>query len=323
MCLHREFLALIDIQSPKDGPYALVLRALGLGDLLTAVPALRGLRDGLAGHRIVLAAPPILEPLLPMTGAVDQLLPARGFADLGALDPPPTVAVNLHGRGPQSIDALHRTGAARLLSHRHPDRPGLPGPEWLPKLHERERWVRLLAWSGLPARSDDLLLAPPLHRSPAPGAVVIHPGAASAARRWPPDRYARVARTLAANHRVVITGGPSEPALATEVADRAGLGPAAVLTSLDLTELAALVAEAALVVCGDTGIAHLASAYATRSVVLFGPTPPALWGPPIDGPHTVLWHRGRGDPHAEVVDPCLLQIGVAEVLDAIERRKIT
>ena len=45
----------------------------------------------------------------------------------------------------------------------------------------------------------------------------------------------------------------------------------------DLLELTAVVAAAARVVCGDTGVAHLATALGTPSVVLFGPTSPARW----------------------------------------------
>jgi ADP-heptose:LPS heptosyltransferase len=89
----------------------------------------------------------------------------------------------------------------------------------------------------------------------------------------------------------------------------------------DLTGLAALVASARLVVCGDTGVAHVASAYRTPSVVLFGPVPPAHWGPPPQGPHTALWHgSGRGDPHGAEVDPALLRIAVDEVIGAAELR---
>ena len=78
-----------------------------------------------------------------------------------------------------------------------------------------------------------------------------------------------------------------------------------------------VVARAALLVCGDTGIAHLATALGTPSVVLFGPEPPDRWGPPEGGPHVVLTaaDRRRGDPFADDPDPALLGVGVDEVTD--------
>ncbi|MDP8936461.1 MAG: glycosyltransferase family 9 protein, partial [Actinomycetota bacterium] len=86
----------------------------------------------------------------------------------------------------------------------------------------------------------------------------------------------------------------------------------------DVLELAAAVAAAARVVCGDTGMAHLATALGTPSVVLFGPTPPHRWGPPPERPrHRVLWTGRTGDPHGARPDPGLLQIPVAAVLDAL------
>jgi ADP-heptose:LPS heptosyltransferase len=125
-------------------------------------------------------------------------------------------------------------------------------------------------------------------------------------------RYAAVAAALAGSgHRVVVTGGPSEQDLV------AAVGAEPVRTGV--LELAALVAAAALVICGDTGVAHLATAYGTPSVLLFGPTPPAEWGPRPDGPHAVLWPGGRGDPHADTPDPALLAITVADVLDAAHK----
>ena len=145
-----------------------------------------------------------------------------------------------------------------------------------------------------------------------PGAVLIHPGAAAGSRRWPVDRYAAVAAALsAAGHRVVATAGPSERDLAAAVG--------ADVLAPDLLGLAALVADAALVVCGDTGVAHLATAYGTPSVLLFGPVPPAEWGPRT-GPHTVLWRGGRrGDPHGTQPDPALLAVTVEDVLAAARK----
>jgi ADP-heptose:LPS heptosyltransferase len=204
------------------------------------------------------------------------------------------------------------------------DRPGTGSdrPVWDDDEHERARWCRLVAsaFGGEPD-SGDLLLAPPSEPAALAGATVVHPGAAFPARRWPAERFAEVARRLAAaGHRVVVTGSPGERALAEQVAHAAGLPPEAVLAGRTaLTQLAALVAASRLVLCGDTGVGHLASAFRRPSVLLFGPTPPWRWGPPSTGPHAVLWKGdGVGDPWAGRPDPALLRITVAEVLDAIE-----
>ena len=298
-------------------PRALAYRAIGLGDLLTGVPALRALRRALPDHELVLAAPASQRPLVALADAVDTLLPTEELAPVAWSGPPPEVAVDLHGNGPASRRLLERLSPGRLVAFEIPG-----GPRWDPEEHERERWCRLVstAFPGteVAADPDDVRLAPPAAPSPAPGAAVVHPGAASGSRRWPAERFAAVARALAdAGHRVVVTGSPAEERLADDVRRRAGLPPDALLAGrTDLEGLAAVAAGARLVVCGDTGMAHLASAYATPSVVLFGPTPPSRWGPP-PGPHTVLWHGSRaGDPHADAPDPALLRITVEEVVAA-------
>ncbi|TMR34205.1 glycosyltransferase family 9 protein [Actinomadura geliboluensis] len=297
---------------------ALVLRALGLGDLLTAVPALRALRRGLPDARIALAAPAALGPLARATGAVDDVLPADGLdAPLRAAGPV-DVAVNLHGSGPQSHRLLAALEPGRLLAFACPAAPHDDGPAWDPAEHEVARWCRLAAWYGFGADPRDLDLPAPDAASPAPGAAVVHPGAAFAARRWPAERFAAVAAALRdRGERVVVTGGPGETALARRVAALAGLDPAADLSGrTSLPELAALVAGARLVVCGDTGVAHLATAFRTPSVLLFGPTPPGRWGPPDRAEHRVLWAGRRGDPHGREPCPGLLEISADQAVEA-------
>jgi ADP-heptose:LPS heptosyltransferase len=299
----------------------LVLRALGIGDLLVTVPALRALRRAFPDEHLVLAAPAALTGLVRLVGAVDEVLPTPGLGALCWRRLPPRVAVNLHGSGPESIADLRATGPERLITHRHRDFPSIDGPQWTSDDRpEVERWCRLLDAYGVAADPEDLTLHAPDTPSPAPGAVVVHPGAAFPARRWPPERFAEVARTFAdAGHRVVITGSAAEEDLATRVAVEARLSLADVLAGrTSLAELAALVAGATLVVCGDTGVAHLASAYGTTSVVLFGPTSPAQWGPPRNRvQHRPLWTGRTGDPFGAVPDPGLLGLSVEDVLAAL------
>ncbi|MFI2780462.1 glycosyltransferase family 9 protein [Streptomyces sp. ALB3] len=307
-------------------PRVLVLRALGLGDLLAAVPALRGLRRAFPDHETVLAAPAPLRDAASATGAVDTLLPAsaprRGVPELtGWHGAPPDVAVDLHGNGPESHAALAALGPRRILSYACPSPGPTAPPVWRREDHERERWCRLLRAYGIEADPGDVLLSPPPGPSPAPGAVVVHPGAEAAARRWPADRYATVIRAvLAAGRRVVVTGGPGEEELTAAVAGASGVASGDVLSGgLPFAELSALVAEAACLVSGDTGPAHLAVAHGTPSVTLFGPVAPRLWGPPPGDPlHTALWHPGPpGDPHGTVADPLLLRIGTGEVVASV------
>ncbi|WP_238993679.1 glycosyltransferase family 9 protein [Nocardioides caldifontis] len=297
----------------------LVLRALGLGDLLAGVPALRALRRAHTDHELVLATPRSLEPLVRLVDAVDVVLDASGLEPLPWTGPPPALAVNLHGKGPESHRVLSSLQPGRLVAFGCPE-AGHAGPRWRAEEHEVHRWCRLVEEAlGVDADPSDLLLPRPPEPAVRSGVVVVHPGAAYPARRWPVDRFGEVAAWLAEQGcDVVVTGGPQERFLAEELRRRAGLPPGAVVAGeTDLAELAALVAAARLVVCGDTGVAHVASAYGTPSVLLFGPTSPARWGPPGQGPHTVLWHGdGTGDPWGSEPDASLLLITVEEVVAA-------
>ena len=304
--------------SPVANGSVLCLRALGLGDFLTALPALRGLSAALPEHRILLAAPKRLAPLAFWSGAVDDVIPTESLSPLVG-KAVPALAVNLHGCGPKSHRVLMATAPRRLIAFRHESIPDLIGqPRWEPDEHEVARWCRLLAENEI-ATDPACLDLPKPPAGPWAGAVVIHPGAASGARRWPAERWSAIAGTLhAAGWRIALTGSRAERALATRIAADAELADTAVLAgSTDLIELSSVVAHAAAVICGDTGVAHLATAFGTPSVVLFGPTSPARWGPPSDRPrHVVLWAGSEGDPHSDLVFAGLLEIGIVDVLRA-------
>jgi ADP-heptose:LPS heptosyltransferase len=306
-----------------------VLRALGLGDLLTGVPALRALRAAHPAADITLAAPSVLAPLAELSGAVD------GVADFDWTHAPTArplpralhgadLAVDLHGRGPESTRLLLATSPGRFIGFAHPEVPATEGlPRWRADEHEVRRWCRLLSECGIPADPGParLLLPRPPLAPPASGAVIVHPGAGAAARRWPPERWAVVARRLAGDGwPVVVTGSRAEQELAQRVAAQAGLPPGRVLAGrTSLSALAALTADAALVLSGDTGMAHLAAAYRRPAVTLAGPVPPRLWGPPPHPRHAVLWAGRPGDPHGTQPDPGLAELTVRDVLDAARR----
>ena len=126
--------------------------------------------------------------------------------------------------------------------------------------------------------------------------VLISPGAGWGAKRWPIERYAEVARQLhAAGYNVVVNIGPSEELIAEDLV-RLSEGTATALP-LTLTELISLTRRASLVIAGDTGPLHLASALGKPVVGIFGPTDPARNGP-FGGDFRVLRHPESRRDHA-------------------------
>jgi ADP-heptose:LPS heptosyltransferase len=299
-------------------PVTLALRALGLGDFLAGLPALRLLKRAMPAAELVLAAPQVFAPLVELVPSIDRLAPTGELMPLapefGSVD----VAVDLHGNGPASRQLLADLSPHHLVGFANPA-AGLVGPTWFADEHEVHRWCRLVSeafdvgpipWPGVAGA----VAVPPVDMPPR--LTIVHPGAAAVSRRWPSERFAEVARDLRARgHQVVVTGGAAEHDLAEEIAGRSGT---TTMLDLSLPQLFAAVAGARLVVSGDTGVAHVASNYRTPSVVLFGPVSPAAWGPPPDPRHVVLFRGdGRGDPHGTETDPSLLQITVPDVLEGV------
>jgi lipopolysaccharide heptosyltransferase I len=154
--------------------------------------------------------------------------------------------------------------------------------------------------------------------------ALVNPGAAWPNKRWPPARLAAIAVELRERHGLmsVVLWGPGEEALAAEVV--AGAAGAAVLSpKTAIADLVALARHAALMVSGDTGPTHIAAALGTPIVGIYGPTRPARNGPmsPLDitvsRDAVCQCHHLR---RCRLERMCLLDIEVAEVLAAVERR---
>jgi ADP-heptose:LPS heptosyltransferase len=299
----------------------LVLRPLGLGDLFTGLPAFRAIRRAFDGHEITLAAPAWQEPIARACG-IDRTVDVDETGPLPCTEPV-DVAINLHGCGPHSTQRLLDLAPGRLIAYRHRDVPETrSGPRWRRDDHEIERWCRLLRHHDIACDVADLRL-----RRPAPieldhvGAVVVHPGAASTGRRWPAERFAQVVRTVVAHGMsVVLTGSPTEVDLCSAVRDLAGApdGVTSVAGLTDLEGLCAVVASARAVVSNDTGVAHVAAAFAIPSITIFGPTSPQRWGQLDRSLHRCLWAGHEGDPHADELDPGLAAITADEVVALVD-----
>jgi len=160
--------------------------------------------------------------------------------------------------------------------------------------------------------------------------VVLSPGGGWSSKCWPPSRYGALCQKIRGTLglRCVLNYGPGEEDLFAAVRSASGeADPIAYNGSL--SQLMALLRNAACMVGGDTGPLHLAAALGTPVVAIFGPTDPARNGPyrssfrsersvPRDivlrSPHAVTSYKRGNQP-----DPSLLEIDVETVFDAVRR----
>ena len=146
--------------------------------------------------------------------------------------------------------------------------------------------------------------------------VLLNPGAGWGAKRWPIDRYAQVARALRqCGYSIVVNEGPAERHLVEGL--RVSTGEFILPVRAALTELIAITRRAALVIAGDTGPLHLASALGRPVVAIFGPTDPARNGP-FGGQFRVLRHPESKRDHTRRAEPeaGLLTITPEAVIEA-------
>ena len=295
----REPWARGDASRTSDAPErALVVRMPNwLGDLVMALPALRGAGEALPGVGRVAVVPAALAPLL--EGAAEAVVPVergRSSQALARLAPYRAEGAIILTTSFSSAYLLRRAGVRRLIGYPTEGRwvLGVRGPS-RPRAHLAEQYARLVdelgPWSRdlvprLPAaaaarevmarRLDEFGLG----RSPR---VAVFPGAAyGPAKRWPHERFAAVARTLAAGGAgIAVLGSAGERPLAAAVAEAAGLPPESLGAGrTSLLETAGLLAHADLVLANDSGALHLAASCGARTVGVFGSTDPGWTAPP-------------------------------------------
>jgi ADP-heptose:LPS heptosyltransferase len=307
-----------------------VLRALQLGDLLVAVPAFRALRRAWPDARIELIGLPWARALLErLPGYLDDVVefpgwpgvperdvdPARVAAFLAeAIASPADVAIQLHGSGAVTNPFVALLGARRTAGRTVPG-AFTPDPElFVPydaAVSEREALLSVLEPLGVDPAGDRLELGVldrdrrelgevAAGRLPPGRYAVVHPGSSTTSRRWPSEGFAVVADALAEHLPVVLTGTDREHDVVDATA-RAMRRPAIDLAGrTSLGALVALVDGAAVVVTNDTGVAHVADAVRTPSVVVFTVSDPAKWGPADRDLHRVV--TGGPDGPASVND---------------------
>ena len=338
----------------------LVVRLDGAGDVLLAGPAVRAVAsasdtevsllcgpDGEAAGRLlpgvrrvmVWTSPWTVSPAPPVRAADLHLVVAElaghSFDEAVLLtsfhqSPLPTaLLLRLAGIGRITGASVDYPGSLLDVRLRPGDGPGDDLPEDLPE-PERALAIARAAGFRLPHGDDGRLAVctpPPVGRVLGPVAlcpyVVLHPGAAVPARRWPVEHHRRAARMLERlGLPVVVTGGSGERGLTAAVADGCALDLGG---RTDLGQLAGVLAGAVALVAGNTGAAHLAAAVGTPVVSLFAPVVPAAKWRPYMVPQMLLGDQAAPCRDTRARDcpvpghPCLSSVAPEEVVSAVRR----
>jgi lipopolysaccharide heptosyltransferase I len=323
----------------------LIVRLGALGDVVHAVPAAAALRQAFpdagidwlvdARHRdivdlvtVVNRAIPLESPTLAGWTAAVRVLRHTAY----------DVAIDLQGLMKSALLA-RASGAARVVGfsiwhlREKAARPFYSDAHDAEGGHVIRKNLRLLRAIGVeddeirfpladvPSRALDSL------RERIPAArrfALINAGAAWPNKRWPPDRFGELAAFLddACGVTPVVLWGPGEQPLADAVI-AASSNTAIAAPATGVADLVALTRASALVVSGDTGPLHIATAVGAPTVSLFGPTDPNRNGPYAPGDVVVSRFETCGchyDRRCHEPAWCLGEVTVAEVCAAVQRR---
>ncbi len=290
-----------------------LVRPSRLGDLICATPAIRALRHALPGAEIVLVTLPLLRDLAMRLPAVDGYAAFPGYPGLAEqlFDARKTVcffagmqaggfdlAVQMHESGTYSNPFTLMLGARWTAGFVRPgDGPGrLDAALPIPRTgHEVDRLLALAVFLGAPSRgrhtefplwAGDRAEAATLLAGAEEPLIGLHPGARDPARLWDPRALGAAGAALRRLHggTVVILAGPGEEEMAEAAAASAGPPCLRLAGRTPLAVLGAVIARLAVLVCNDSGPAHVAYALGTPAVVVSDGSSLERYGPPLEGP---------------------------------------
>lgn len=322
----------------------LVVRFSSIGDVLLTTPLIRALRRRHPEAELAFATKRDMAPLLSDHPALDQIFALEPHEPIAHFARrvrawKPVYALDLHGslrsRALRALLSCRWSGYTKRKVRRallvatkidlYRDTPPVPEryfeaarrldvrpdgepPEFYLGAGPRERvaaWLTDRGWGEAPL-------------------AALAPGAAHATKRWPVAHWEALAERLRASGlRPLVVGGPTDRGLAQQLTAAA---PSAA-GELTLQETGALLARARVVVSGDTGVMHMATAVGTPVVALFGPTVRQFGFFPYHGRSVVLERTLDCRPCSTMGSArcpmghhrCLMDIAPDDVAAAVER----
>jgi len=335
----------------QDVRKVLVVRLRSIGDTVLSTPSLVALQRFLPNVRVDVLVEVWVAPILDEHPCINEVitmerssLASRARTARHLRSRHYDVVYNLHGGTTATLltratGARHRVGyASYQYSNLHNHQAPSPLQLWRQqKTHSVEQQLALLGWTGVPvtdrppttlavtksaaAKVENELRQAGLESK---RIALLHPAAAFDTKQWATQNFARVVEFLAdSGWSSVAVAGPTEG----QVLNNLVLESKAPVVSLKLSlpEVTALSARSQLFVGNDSGIAHIAAAVGTPSVVIFGSSNIAHWRPWTRKGAEVVFEELPCQPchgyHCEKFEQpeCILRVPVARVTAAIER----
>lgn len=277
---------------PSEPRSIFVLRNNDIGDVLIITPLFEALRRRFPRARIVAGVGAWAAPVLEGNPHVDAVLPMNAPWHNGQVRPQglgsalryiassPEASALAALRCDIGIDVLGSPfGSLLLMRAGIPWRLGVRGyagghsaaqqcVEFDPLAHVGHaalRFAALLGETALPENRPQLFL----DASPASSAIVFAPGGSYAAKCWPEENFAALARSLG-DHEIVVLGGERDRTAGSQIA-QVGAHVRDLTGRLALRESFAAIAAARLVVCNSSMAMHAAAAFHKPALVLLGP----------------------------------------------------
>ncbi len=312
-----------------------VLRALQLGDLLVAIPAIRALKKELPNATITLISLPCAEEFVKrFDHYFDDFIPFPGYPGL----PEQKISfdklisfihevrkkqfdllIQMQGNGSVTNPLIELLGAKKNAGYYRkidyqPKGLFLEYPE---EKNEIEKHMALMHYLGIKHKSTHLEIPvtsqeqketekiKKTHRLH--NYIGIHPGASNKNKQWNAHHFASVADYFALQgYQIVVTGTTKDKKAADDMQKYMQTKPLSLIGKTSLGMLAEILQSARLVITNDTATSHIASAVKTKSVIIFSPSSQIhRWKPLNTTIHIALSPKDTQNPQF-VIDTALL-----------------
>jgi lipopolysaccharide heptosyltransferase II len=331
----------------------LVVRLRSIGDTVLVTPSLLALRRFLPDAQIDVLLEDWVAPVLEGFDAVDNIITVRKDDLKSSLriarkirQNRYDVAYNLHGGTTgtffvRASGARHRVGFESyrygfLYNTAHPS----PAIFWNRDIvHSAEQQLALLGFSGIPvadkpktrlvvtdaARASIENKLKDKIQNPESKIALLHPATAFATKQWATENFAQIAGLLQTKGFAIAAVAAPKEFEVLEQLKKISRVPIHTFTDLSLPEITALASGAEIFVGNDSGIAHIAGAVDTPSVVIFGSSNINHWRPWTDTPNEIVYEKMPCQPCAgffckEFGEPeCIRRVSVEMVSKAIDR----